>query len=447
MAHELFKLYQKLTNTPHLVTSEALGKAISYIEARNGETEFAILGSPNKEYRTPQYNEDTKTGVVTVDGPLTYIAYQGLCGESGCSYQQITEDFEQLISEGATTIVLDVDGPGGEAYSMMETGRYLRKVADEKGINLIAYIDGMSASATYGITSSAHEVVINPEATAGSIGVVVKLRNANKALKSMGIEDTYVYAGESKIPFDSEGDFTESFLNDLQDKVDTLYTNFVTYISEMRSIEVNAVKSTKAKMFLSDEAQAIGLVDKIMTREEFANYLADVSEGKTTLIKLKPTSNTPSASVETQEDDSMQLAELQAQVLELTNKLDAAAATAEQLQATLTGKDAQLATLQATVETLQAQAEAKAKAELEDKMNARKARLTACLDEEKSLSIFASTEQLSDEAFEAVAVAFEAQAAAQAKTTPFKELGHDGEGVGVKPANAVKAVLEKQYNK
>jgi hypothetical protein len=80
-------------------------------------------------------------------------------------------------------------------------------------------------------------------------------------------------------------------------------------------------------------------------------------------------------------------------------------------------------------------------------MNARKARLTACLDEEKSLSIFASTEQLSDEAFEAVAVAFEAQAAAQAKTTPFKELGHDGEGVGVKPANAVKAVLEKQYNK
>lgn len=65
----------------------------------------------------------------------------------------------------------------------------------------------MSASAAFGLSVAAHEIIANPDAELGSVGVVVKLRNMNKAMNNAGVEDTYIYAGDSKIPFKEDGSF------------------------------------------------------------------------------------------------------------------------------------------------------------------------------------------------------------------------------------------------
>lgn len=271
--HSLPRLTSKLYNTPHLIDQSSLSSIISYLDMRNaGELKIdsASVQAPDKPL---PYNSSTRTGIIAIEGPLTYKAtgFEALCG--GASYQSITEQFNAMVSAGAKTIVLDVDSGGGEAYGMMELGRYMRSTANKRGIRIISYVDGLAASAAYGLACIADEVIANPAAEVGSIGVVVKLRNTNKAMQQMGIEDTYVYAGGSKVPFNSDGRFSESFLSDLQHKVNALYSEFTSYVASMRRIPAQAVVATEAKTFLATDALRLKLIDRMMTHEQFHSYL------------------------------------------------------------------------------------------------------------------------------------------------------------------------------
>lgn len=277
MARELWRLTQDLYNTPHLVTQEAFEKIEKYLSLRNsGEAEL-LQSEANDKTMSSNIQAMEGVGFISVMGMLTYRAsmFEALCGMM--SYQTITKSFDAYAKEGIKTIVLMADGPGGQAYGAFETGRYMREAADAKGIKLIAYVDGLAASATYAIAASAHEVIINPEATAGSIGVVVSLLNNSKNLEKNGYERTFVYAGDNKIPYTEDGSFREDFIQEIQTRVDTLYQDFINYVADMRSISPEDVKNTKASVFGAREALDIGLVTSVKTRQEFNSYLQTLS--------------------------------------------------------------------------------------------------------------------------------------------------------------------------
>ena len=95
---------------------------------------------------------------------------------------------------------MDADSGGGEAYGMMETANEMRKIADANDVKFITYVDGYAASAMYGLSAASHEIIVNPDAQVGSIGVVVSLANYSEAEKQYGLKRVYVTAGESKVP-------------------------------------------------------------------------------------------------------------------------------------------------------------------------------------------------------------------------------------------------------
>lgn len=458
MNHKLIRLLNSLTNTPHLIEAHALDRIVSLIEDRNnGVYELAIMGSDMKENRTPQYNEDTGVGIISIDGPLTYISYSGMCGEEGCSYQQVQEDFDTLLSLGATTIVLDCDSPGGEAYGTFETGQYLRSQADANGINLIGYSDGCSASAGYALLSSAHVVVTNPYSELGSLGVVVQLTNVNKALQNAGIERSYVFAGTNKVPFDAEGAFTEEFIADLQSKVDNLYNDFMGYVSAMRDIPEKTVRGTEAKMFTAQEAVSLGLADSIMSREEFANYLSDVVQMKSPrdnpMLKKLLNKNKTGAelSASTEENEDMKLEDLQSALLALTTELADIKTSNSALLAT---KDVELTSLQTLLkdateklekaEAVVAQAEA---TKQEQKLTARKEALAKVLNAEKAEKAFVVLANVDDAVFELTLSGYQAAANAEKGSDAFKELGVGGQGEEQDGVSALEKLATKKYKK
>ena len=277
MAKELWRLTQDLYNTPHLITQEAFENIEKYLEMRNTGEDLQVTSEGKV---TPSNIQPVEgVGFINVMGTLTYRAsfFEALCGMT--SYQTITKTFDAMAAEGLKTIVFMADGPGGQAYGAFESGRYLRQAADAKGIKLITYIDGLAASATYAIAAASHEVIINPEAQAGSIGVVVSLLNNSKNLENNGIERTFVYAGDNKIPYSADGSFRKDFLQEIQTRVDTLYQDFINYVSDMRSISPEDVKNTKASVFGAKEALDIGLVTAVKTRQEFNSYIETLSSG------------------------------------------------------------------------------------------------------------------------------------------------------------------------
>ena len=450
MPGKLLRLTERIYNTPHLMAPASLENAVRFLQSRNeGTIELALSGGKKRDKQEITYNPDTGMGVISVDGPLTYIEYQGLCGEHNASYQQIKEEFDAMLALGAKTVVFDVDSPGGEAYGCFETASYLRDTADKNGVKLVGYVDGMAASAAYGLLSAMHEVVMNPMAEAGSIGVVVQLMNFSKMEKSMGVERQYVYAGDSKVPFNKEGEFTEEFLADIQDRVDSLYQEFIGHVAEMRGLDKDLVKQTQAKVFSASKSVELGLADEIMTREEFFEYLSEVVEqGNNMSLKsrLFKATNIEDVSV-----DMNQLEQMQAELTELSGKYEAATTELASFQAKIQETETALSEALAQVAKFQQEKqEAVAQAE-ELKAAARKEKLSAVLSAEKAETMFAKLSVLDDESFDEVVAGFASARAAVDASELMTEMGVSGEGEAVAQEeaglNLVAQLIQKQKAK
>jgi len=285
MAHKLPRLSKSILDLPQLITATKFEEIASVLEDRNSgiyeaASHAAQLSSDHMEYNSGDLVEGS-VGILRVEGPTTYkkTGWEAYCG--GCSYQGLLEQMDEIVSNREVTKVLMlVDSSGGEAYRAFSTSRELRKKADAAGIKIYAYVDGMAASAGFALASAAHEVIMNPDAQCGSIGVVIRLANNNKKLEEDGITVKYITAGASKVPFDENGEYRNDFISDLQVKVDSLYGQFVDHVANMRGISADVVRGTDAKMFSSDDCLRLGLVDKIMEGEEFYTYLSEVPESE-----------------------------------------------------------------------------------------------------------------------------------------------------------------------
>lgn len=443
MAHELIRLRSKLFDTPLLVDSKSFESILNYVDKR---CEGAVDVTPKADnefsmYSTLHYAE-SNLGVIHISGPLTNksTGWEAFCG--GTSYESIKEDFEALLEAGTKTVAFMVESGGGEAYGMMDTGNYLRKLADDNGVKIISYVDGLSASAAYGLTAISDEIISNKNSEIGSIGVLIRLMNDSKALEMKGYERSFISAGTEKIPFAEDGSFRKEFLDDLQYKVDALYKDFTEYVAEHRKMTVEAVRNTQANTFLAEDAIALGLADKVMTQEDFYSYLSGQAqnnkEGSSMSNRIfKFSKNNTEETLE-----MTQLAELQSQ-LTVANEQLAEFSSVKQALATLqTNFTDQTTKLSEALEKV-AQMESE---KVEAKLSARKEKLSAVKQE----ALLTSLSALDDASFEAVVAGFKAQAEVIDHSALMSEVGGQGkEVVPEKPQgeNLTAQLLKNQFQK
>ena len=281
--HTLHRLLSSLYNSPHLCDQRTFEFATNFLEQRSKAALMVPQMPEDDDEDIPDdiddFSPEMGVGVIDVCGPLTYRQISGMCGDIGCSYEGILDQAEDMIEAGAKIIILNVDSGGGEGYSAFETANELRKKCDEYGVKIFSYNDGCMASAAYVFGCVADVVVSNPYAETGSIGVLISLLDKSKALDDAGLKPIYISAGGQKIPFNEDNTFKQSFLDDLQVKVDALYEDFVSHVSSYTGLSAEAIKATEAKTFMADEALSIGLVNKILTRSEFVQYVLDQQKG------------------------------------------------------------------------------------------------------------------------------------------------------------------------
>lgn len=439
-AHKLHRLaMEKIYNKPLLIVQEALTPILDYLENRDDSlsaAEAAIVSDESNRYSQAGIAETV--GFIPIHGSLSYEKtwLGALCGMT--SYQQLLEDVEMLIDQGAKTIVLDQNSGGGECYGCFETARAIRKRADAAGIRIIAYVDGMSASASYALSAIADEVVSNPSSSTGSIGVLVRLLDQSEAMKKAGYSQIFITSAKSKVPYDKDGKFKQEFLDELQADVDDLHQEFLSHVSEYRGMSTDDINALEAKVFNAKEALSIGLIDKIMTHDEFAEYLATLEDNtpKMPLSFFKTTAKASATAIN--EEEAMQLAELQTQYNELSAKLQASVDSVTKLEsdlmeamATVDEKDAELSAALSELENIKAE---KAQAALD----AKKAKLSAVAGDSVVEELFDTYAQLPDAAFDKIVASYEL-ANKQQEAVLGKEVGVTAE------AEAPTPITQEQY--
>jgi ClpP class serine protease len=269
----VLRLTSELYNTPHLISELSFSTIATYLDMRNSGRLDAVPVDDDGEGTDEPVIIAGKTGIINIHGSLTNKPVVSLCGTTGASYANILGQMTELVALGCKTIVLDVDSGGGEAFNCFQSADAMRALADSNGVYLIAYVQSMAASAAYALACCADEVVCHPQGQVGSIGVLVALMNDTKALEKEGYVRSFVTAGANKIPFDDNGDFRKGFLEEIQARVDDLYAQFCEHVSLYTGLTVEDVQATEASVFSGPVGMKMGLVNKVMTNEEFATYI------------------------------------------------------------------------------------------------------------------------------------------------------------------------------
>lgn len=344
MSHTLFRLTESLLSEPLLMTESSCQNILSYLDLRNNQSLIQLTqmasDAEKKVALSPWCIAENGVGTINIFGALTTnkTGFEALCGNT--SYEGIVEKAKTLFSsQEIHTVLLNIRSGGGSAHKSFETSRLLSSLAKSSGKRLIAYVDEMAASAAYALAVSADEIVINPTAQAGSIGVLIRLANNSQQLKNEGIEQVFITSCDGKVPFNSEGEFREEYISDLQDKVSLLYEDFINHVAEFRGLEPKLIRDTNAGVFSAETSLQLGLVDKIMDTEEFYTYLADIDEleanedvtvpPKEDPIEIKPYKKDKNCMTDLSIDPSA-FAELQAQMKQQAEML--AAYQAKELQ-------------------------------------------------------------------------------------------------------------------
>lgn len=406
MPHRVERIVQSLRNTPLLIEQTELESILSYLEDRNNRKEFAILSQEEARERSrDSVSVENEIAILSIEGPLSYQYswISALCGFT--TYQGLLADFESAVEQGAKIVVLDTDSGGGQAYACFETANEMRKIADENGVKIITYVDGSAASAAYAIPSISDEIIANPMASVGSVGVVVSIKNQLPKEIKEGTEVLFVYAGDSKVPYDKEGKIKKESLDKIQEEVEELYGEFISHVALHRGMSEQAVRDTKALTFRTDKAIDLGLVDKSMTHSEFMDYLADLSEDLDRGEKRMPLMGRKRKKLQAEKpEENLEVLEEEQQTIEENSTMsDKIELTQEELEAKLaearkeyeTQTQSKLEALQAQLETLSKEKEQATLASYKEKLS----EFSFVADEQKeALANFLLEKDGSDEA-------------------------------------------------
>ena len=283
-ANKLFRLASTIYNTPHLIRPLEFEKILDYIDSRN----FDMILPPSLDDSEENTEDDITSiedmiengfAVINVEGSLTPFPIMSACGQVGMAYSQIEEQVEEYIEAGAKTIVMEFNSGGGSASHLFETLNNIRTMCDEADVELIGYAQTCACSAAYAMAVICDELYSNPSADLANVGCVVALSDTSKAMEQEGIKKIYLTSGTSKVPFDNDGSFKQSFLDDVQAQVDKLGTQFINHVSQYTGIDSKIIRGFEAASFDADEALERDLITGIKTQREFVDYIVNKKNG------------------------------------------------------------------------------------------------------------------------------------------------------------------------
>lgn len=202
----------------------------------------------------------------------------------GASTELVARDIRDALADPRVhSIILHIDSPGGTVDGTPALADLVREAGTQKTV--VAFADGLMASAAYWIGSAASAIYIDgPTTEVGSIGVVARHVDVSQAEAKQGIKTTEISSGKYKRIASSYAPLSEEGRQSIQERTDYLYSIFVEMIAANRGVSVETVLSNMAngKIFIGQQAIDAGLVDGVSTLDALIVSLAAGSKPTST---------------------------------------------------------------------------------------------------------------------------------------------------------------------
>lgn len=264
---ELPRVARRILNTPLLITPSAASAVVSGLASRLGVSPLRAAAPIARRRLRDDDLYAVADGIATIAVLGETVNRGSWVGAQSdvTSYAFLQRALRQAGSDpGVVGILLDIDSPGGEAAGAVETADVVRSVSAKKPV--VAFVDGVAASAAYAIAAGAPEIIVAPSATIGSIGVVYLHVDRSRAMETAGLKPTLIHAGAHKIDGNSLHPLDGPARGRIQRHIDDVYRLFVSTIGRHRpTLGESGARATDAAIYLGQRAVAAGLVDRTGT--------------------------------------------------------------------------------------------------------------------------------------------------------------------------------------
>lgn len=261
--------FDMMARQPWAMLPDAL-ETIASIARRENESPEAVaakLGRPLQNTRSVTVRDGV--AIVPVTGPVFRYANLFTDISGATSLDVLAREFSSAVNDPAVkAVVLEMDTPGGQASGIAEFAQQVRAA----GKPVIAYVDGMAASAGYWIAAAADEIVTSKTGEVGSIGAVVGIDTRQ--------QDGVLEIVSSQSPKKRPDASTDEGRQQIQARIDALAQVFVDDVAAYRGVTSEKVLSEfgQGDMRMGEEAVRLGMADRVSTLEEVIAGLAGTTQ-------------------------------------------------------------------------------------------------------------------------------------------------------------------------
>ena len=313
------RIWNKITGDPWAITETAL-HTILEVAARENEAPEAVAAKLGRQLQN-SYNATERDGVaiIPVTGPLFRYAniFTAISGAS--SYELIARDFmSALENPQISSIILDIDSPGGEVNGVSELASMIFEARGTKPV--IAYASGDAASGAYWIASAADEIVVSETSALGSIGVVGIYRGKSAKESAETVEIVSSQSPHKRLDPTSDDGRAK-----LQTRIDSMADVFVSTIARNRDVTADHVLGHYGggDVMIGANAVNAGLADRVGSLERL---ITELSSPKTS---SPPSEGFFSSTQPKKEKKPMNMEQLKADHPDLVTTLQAEGSAAE----------------------------------------------------------------------------------------------------------------------
>ena len=211
------------------------------------------------------------TAIIPIHGVITARTTLFSLFAGGTSLEDLAKDFsEALNSDEVTSILFDIDSPGGVAVGPFEMAEMIFKGRSKKPI--YSYIGRKGSSAAYWLASATEKIFVNPSALVGSIGVVTTIP-VQEQPDMDGYKNIEIVSSNANLkrpdPKTKEG------LAEIRRELDDLESTFIESIAKYRSITPEIIKADfgGGGVVIGRQAVKRNMADALGTYEEVLGLL------------------------------------------------------------------------------------------------------------------------------------------------------------------------------
>jgi len=180
------------------------------------------------------------------------------------------------IAQPADEIVVRLTSPGGAVPQYGLASSQLERLK-QAGLRCVVCVDTVAASGGYMMAAVADKIIAAPFAIIGSIGVVAGIPNFHRVLQKNEVDYHLFTAGKYKRTVTPFSEVTDEGKQKLQDDITAIHEAFKRLIKEGRP-DVDIEKIATGEYWLASQAKEKGLVDEIMTSDDYLGSKLDDCE-------------------------------------------------------------------------------------------------------------------------------------------------------------------------